>query len=59
MQLQPRRFGLLPVDIFNKFRLSVGDRFGRVKNRMQAEGGFESRRIFVGCLASAIEFGFQ
>jgi hypothetical protein len=29
------------------------------KKRMQAEGGFGSRQIFVGCFASAIEFGPQ
>jgi len=38
-----------------------GKRFsGRVSLRkMQAEGGFGSRRIYVGCFASVIEFGPQ
>jgi hypothetical protein len=47
------------VDKFNKFRLSGEKPFGKVNGKVQAEGGFGSRQIFVGCFASAIEFGPQ
>jgi len=43
------------VDKFNKFRLSGEKPFGKVNGKVQAEGGFGSRQIFVG----AIEFGPQ